>query len=191
VTLDDVLAYPHQIADALWRIESAGIPRGAGGRGVRVCGVAFGAGDLAAAILGDRASAPLHDGLGRDGGENTFVLIASYSGDDKEALDCFEEAGRRGAPRAVVCTAGRLAARAREEGVPVIGVPAGFEDPRAAIMYFVLAAAVIADPSLKGELEAAGPFLSSVAETRELRDPATTTERVLGERLMRDLIAAS
>jgi glucose/mannose-6-phosphate isomerase len=147
---------PHQIEDALWRIDAAGIPRRPCPGGVAVCGVAYGAGALAAEVLGDRASAPIRDGSPR---EDSFALIASYSGDDEEALDCFEEAGRIGAPRAVVCTAGRLAARAREEGVPVIGVPAGFDDPSDARAYFVLAAleaAVLAGvaPSLKDDLDA-------------------------------------
>jgi glucose/mannose-6-phosphate isomerase len=128
---------PHQIGDALWRIEAAGIPRRDLPGGVAVCGVAYGAGAIAAEILGDQATAPIRDG---SPAEDSFALIASYSGDDEEALDCFEEAGRRGAPRAVICTAGRLAARARGEGVPVIGVPAGFDDPSEAIVYFVLAA---------------------------------------------------
>jgi glucose/mannose-6-phosphate isomerase len=129
---------PHQIGDARWRIEAAGIPRRDLPGGVAVCGVAYGAGVLAAEILGDRATAPVRDGLPDT--RETLALVASYSGDDEEALGCFEQAGRIGAPRVVVCTAGKLAARAREEGVPVIGVPAGFDDPREAIVYFVLAA---------------------------------------------------
>jgi glucose/mannose-6-phosphate isomerase len=184
------LVYPHQIGDALWRVDAAGIPRRELPGGVAVCGVAYGAGKLAAAILGDRASAPVRDGLDDTVGDDTLVLIASYSGDDQEALDCFEEAGRRGAPRAVVTTAGQLAARARENGVPVVGVPAGFPEPSAAIVYFTVAAVASAAPSLRAELEAAVPFLLNVAETRELGEPSTASERALGERLLRDLSAS-
>src|SRR3954468_23255855 len=160
MTLDDVLAYPHQIGDALWRIEAAGIPQRSLPGGVAVCGPAYGAGELAAEILGDRAKAPVRDGLDTPPAEDTFVLVASYSGDDEEALSCFDEAGRIGAPRAVVCTAGALATRAREQDVPVIGVPAGIEDPQAAIVYFVLAALEAAAragaaPPLRGEIEGA------------------------------------
>lgn len=168
--LDDLLAQPHQIGDALWRIESAGIPRRDLPGGVAVCGPG-GGGDLAAAALGDRASAPVRDVRGAKlepwTGDDTLVLCASYSGDDEEALACFEEAGARGAPRAVVCTAGRLAARAREEGVPVIGMPAGMA-PGAAVIYFVLAAVECAalagaGPSLRAEAEAAAPLLGRLA----------------------------
>jgi hypothetical protein len=171
MTLDDVLAYPHQIGDALWRVEAAGIP--ARSARVSVCGVAYGGDELAAAIVGDRA-----------GDGDPLVLCVSYSGDDEEALECLEEAGRDGTPRAVVCTAGQLAARAREEGVPVIGVPAGIDDPRAAIVYFVVAAVVCAEPSLRAELEAASAALATVTEGEAKRvaaEFAQGTPVLLGE----------
>jgi glucose/mannose-6-phosphate isomerase len=175
MTRDDVLQYPHQIGDALWRIEAAGVPTGV----VEVCGAEYGAGELAAAIVGDRAAAM----------PEALVLCASYSGDDEEALACLEEAGRRDARRVVVTTGGALAARAREERVPVIGVPGGFGDPRAAIIYFTVAAVILANPSLRSELEAAVPALRRLAEAQEA-DLETPSERVLGERLLRDLAAA-
>ena len=55
--LDDVLAQPDQLGDALWRVESAGI-RPPTGRRLVVCGMGGSAigGDLAAAALGDRAT---------------------------------------------------------------------------------------------------------------------------------------
>jgi glucose/mannose-6-phosphate isomerase len=171
VRRDDVLAYPDQIGDALWRVDAADVPHGP----VDVCGAAHGAGELAAQIVGGR-------GLG--GGER-IALCASYSGDDEEALACFEKGGRRVA----VCTAGRLAARAREEGASVVGVPAGLSDPRAAIVYFTVAAVMCAAPQLKPELEAAAASLTRLAEggEPELRTPS---ERVLGDRLREDLASA-
>jgi glucose/mannose-6-phosphate isomerase len=171
VRRDDVLAYPDQIGDALWRVEAAGVPHGP----VDVCGVAYGAGELAALIIGGR---------GVSGGDR-IALCASYGGDDEEALACFEKGGRRVA----VCTAGGLAARAREEGVPVVGVPAGFEDPRAAIVYFTVAAVMTAAPQLKGELTAAAPTLARLADG-EQPPLETPSERVLGERLREDLGSA-
>src|SRR3954467_14125991 len=125
MSLDDVRAYPHQIGDALWRIDAAGIPQRSLAGGVAVCGAAHGAGEIAAEILGDRAEAPVRDGLDTPPRDDALVLVASYSGDEEEALACFEAAPERGPRRAVVCTAGALAARAREQDVPVIGVPAG------------------------------------------------------------------
>jgi hypothetical protein len=198
MTRDDVRAYPHQIGDALWRIEAAGIPQRSLPGGVAVCGLSYGAGEIAAEILGDRATAPVRDGLDTPPADDTFVLVASYSGDDEEALSCFDEAGRRGAPRAVVCTAGALAARAREQDVPVIGVPAGIEDPRGAIVYFVLAALEAAAragaaPSLQGEIEGTVPTLADLADEQAIdldEEGRTPSERVLGRLLLRDLAAA-
>jgi glucose/mannose-6-phosphate isomerase len=170
VRLADVLAQPHQIGDALWRIESASIPPRPCPGGVAVCGPGGGAGGLAAAALGDRATAPVRDVRALEPWvrDDTFVLCASYSGDDEEALAGFEEAGARGAPRAVVCTAGRLAVQAREEGVPVIGVPGGMSSPGAAVVYFTLAALECAalagaGPSLRAEAEVAAPLLERLA----------------------------
>jgi glucose/mannose-6-phosphate isomerase len=168
---DDVLAYPDQIGDALWRVEAAGVPRGP----VKVCGVAYGAGDVAQLIIADR---------GASGDE--IVLCASYSGDDAEALRCFEEGGSRVA----VCTNGALATRARAEGVPIVGVPGAFDDPRAAIVYFTVAAVVCAAPQLRTELEAAVPALSRLAEGEQV-ELETPSEQALGEVLRRDLAAAN
>jgi hypothetical protein len=168
---DDVLAYPDQIGDALWRVEAAGIPTGP----VDVCGAAHGAGELAAQIVAGR---------GVSSGER-ISLCASYSGDDQEALDCFNRGGRRIA----VCTAGALATRAREERVPVVGVPAGLEDPRAAVVYFTVAAVMCAAPQLKAELQAAIPTLTRLANGG---DPSleTPSEWVFGERIRHDLASA-
>ena len=168
-SLGDVLAQPHQIGDALWRVEAAGIPRGDFAGGLVVAGMggsAIGA-ELAAAALGDRAVRPV--GSVRDyhlppwTGPETFVLCSSYSGNTEETLACFEDATARGIPRAVVTTGGRLAERARAEGVPVIGVPSGMQ-PRAAVLYGLIAvlecaAACGAAPSLRSELEAMSPVL--------------------------------
>jgi glucose/mannose-6-phosphate isomerase len=179
VTVDDVLAYPHQIGDALWRIESAGIAPAT--RNVAVCGPSGGAGELAA-----QAGA-------ESDGPGAFVLCASYSGDDEEALACFDAAGT---PGAVICTAGQLAARAREARVPVIGVPAGLPDG-GAIVYFLLAALWCADPALARQAEAAAATLERLGKewgSDVPREPVevgdTPPERVLVEVFRRDLRGA-
>ena len=172
--LGDVLAQPHQIADALWRVESAQIPRRDLPGGLLVAGMggsAIGV-ELAAAALGARAERPVRGVRGYAlepwTGSDTLVLCASYSGETEETLACFEEATAKGIPRVALTTGGRLAARAREERVPVIGVPAGMQ-PRAAVLYMVVAALECAalcgaGPSLRGELESAQPLLARLAE---------------------------
>jgi len=172
--LADIVAQPLQLEDALWRSESAGLPSTEAPGGLLVCGMggsAVGA-DLAAAVLGDRATRPLHvlRGYSPPGWLTSeyFVLCSSYSGDTEETLACYEAARISDAPRAVLTTGGRLAAMAREDEVPVIGIPSGMQ-PRAAVIYMVVgamaaAAACNAAPSLRGEVEQAELLLRGLAD---------------------------
>ena len=103
--IDDVLAQPAQVADALWRVEAADIPRRDLFGGLLVCGMGGSAvgGDLAAAAIGRRASRPVRTVRGYAPepwvGPDTLVLCSSYSGSTEETLACFEAAGEAGAPR--------------------------------------------------------------------------------------------
>ena len=158
--LADIVAQPLQLEDALWRAESAALPAAETPGGLLVCGMggsAIGA-DLANAVLGDRATRPLHvlRGYSPPGWltSDYFVLCSSYSGETEETLACYEAARISDAPRAVLTTGGSLAEMAREDGVPVIGIPSGMQ-PRAAVIYMVVgamaaAAACDAAPSLRG-----------------------------------------
>jgi glucose/mannose-6-phosphate isomerase len=189
--LGDVLAQPHQYEDAIWRTESAGIPKREFSRGVVICGMggsAIGA-DLAAAAIGLRATAPITTIRGYElpawVGPDTLVACASYSGNTEETLHCFEQAGAAGAPRVAVTTGGKLAEAARAAGdVPVIGVPSGMQ-PRAAVVYMTVTALQLAElagaaPPLRSEIEEA----ASVA--RDLVDDhakAKQIARAIGERI--------
>ena len=189
--LDDVLAQPHQYEDAIWRSESAGIKRRDYPRGVVICGMggsAIGA-DLAAAAIGLRATAPittirgyeLPDWIGPD----TLVVCASYSGNTEETLHCFEDAGKKGAPRVAVTTGGGLAEAARGAGdVPVIGVPSGMQ-PRAAVVYGTVTSLLCAElagasPSLRGELEEAAEVARGIVEDH---DEAKQLAAAIGDRI--------
>jgi len=171
--IDEVLAQPQQIVDALWRIGAADIPRREHPGGLLVCGMGGSAigGDLAAAAIGARAKRPVRTVRGYTIEPwltpETLVLCASYSGRTEETLACFEAAGEIGASRVALTTGGPLAARAREEGVPVIGVPSGMQ-PRAAVVYMTVgalecAALCGASPPLRDEIEGAAPILEGVA----------------------------
>ena len=100
--LGDVLAQPLQLGDALWRAQSAGLPRTDRPGGLIVCGMGGSAigGDLAAAALGDRATRPLAvvRGYALESWTvpDSLVLAASYSGNTEETLACFEAAGAAG-----------------------------------------------------------------------------------------------
>jgi glucose/mannose-6-phosphate isomerase len=146
----------------VWRADSAGFPRAEGELVVAGMGGSAIGGDLAAAISG-RAIRTVRDyELGPGTGADALVLCASYSGDTEETLACFEEAGALGAPRAVVTTGGALGEAARAAGVPVMGVPAGFQ-PRAAVVYMTVAA--LAAAGVAGdEIEAAAALLGELAQ---------------------------
>ena len=170
--LEDVLAQPQQLADALWRAQSAGLPKQDRPGGLVVCGMGGSAigGDLATAALGDRATRPITTVRGYAleswTAPDSLVLCASYSGNTEETLACFEAAGVAGAGRVALTTGGKLAEAARAEGVPVIGVPAGMQ-PRAAVVYMVVAAlecaaACGAAPGLHAEIDTAAGVLEQV-----------------------------
>jgi len=170
--LGDVLAQPLQLGDALWRAQSAGLPKQDRPGGLIVCGMGGSAigGDLAAAALGDRATRPISTVRGYAleswTGPDSLVLCASYSGDTEETLACFDAAGAAGAGRVVLTTGGKLAEAARAEGVPVIGVPAGMQ-PRAAVIYMTIgvlecAAVCGAAPGVHSEIDTATALLESL-----------------------------
>jgi glucose/mannose-6-phosphate isomerase len=172
--LGDVLAQPDQVEDALWRVESARVPRQDLPGGLVVAGMGGSAigGDLAAAVIGERAQRPLRVARGYAlepwARPDALVLCASYSGDTEETLACYRAARELGTPRVAVTTGGALAEVAREDGVPVIGVPSGMQ-PRAAVVYMTVAAlecasACGASPSLRGEVEAAAGTMRSLTE---------------------------
>jgi glucose/mannose-6-phosphate isomerase len=164
--LEDVLAMPDHLRDALWRVESASIMQDwETSSGLVVAGMGGSAigGALARAALGDHASRPIfvtkEYGLPPWTTPETTVLCASYSGETEETLACFESAGALGAHRVVATTGGRLAALARAEGVPVIPLPDGFQ-PRAAVAYMTVAALEVAalcgvGPRLAAEIDVA------------------------------------
>ena len=176
--IDDVLAIPDQLRDALWRIESARL-EAAEAAGVMVCGMGGSAigGDLAAAALGDRLTRPLISvrgyGMPSWATPEWTVLCSSYSGQTEETLACFEAAEALGARRIVASTGGPLVDGAREAGVPVVGLPGIFQ-PRAAVAYMFTVAAEVAAlagaaPRVHTEIDAAAAFLAEQTEALQGR----------------------
>jgi len=171
--LDDVLAMPDHLSDALWRVESARIEPFDAPGGLVVCGMGGSAigGDLAAVAFGNRLSRPLTTERGYELPfamlPDRAVLCSSYSGDTEETIACYEAAEALGARRIVATTGGRLAKAARADGVPVIGLPAGLQ-PRAAVGYLFTVAAEVAAltgaaPGIRTEIDSAGAHLREVA----------------------------
>jgi glucose/mannose-6-phosphate isomerase len=175
--LDDVLALPEHLRDALWRVESAGLNE-APASGLVVCGMGGSAvgGILARSAIGDRLSLPLL--VFRDyelppwTPPDRVVLCSSYSGDTEETLACFDAAEAIGARRIVATTGGALAEAARAANVPVIGLPSGLQ-PRAAVGYMFtsvteIAALTGAAPGMRTEID------SSAAHLEQARDALIT-----------------
>jgi glucose/mannose-6-phosphate isomerase len=177
--VDEVLAIPDHLRDALWRVESARIsPQDSAG--LLVCGMGGSAigGDLAAAALGERLRRPLLTvrgyGLPSWAGSDWAVLCSSYSGETEETLACFDAARERGARRVVASTRGALVERARADETPVIGLPGLIPSPRFAVAYMLVCASEVAAasgvaPRIADEVEAAAGSLEKRAEELQAR----------------------
>ncbi len=189
--LDDVLAIPDHLRDALWRVESARL-KATDSAGLLVCGMGGSAigGDLAAAALGERLTRPLLTVRGHElpswATPEWAVLCSSYSGGTEEALACFAAAEALGAHRVVASTGGALVEGAREAGVPVIGLPGLLPAPRTAVAYMLVCALEVAAlvgiaPRLQSEIDAAADFLAEQMEDLRARAAAIATR--LGDRV--------
>jgi glucose/mannose-6-phosphate isomerase len=172
--LDDVLALPDHLSDALWRVQSARLDPFDAPGGLVVCGMGGSAigGDLAAVAFGNRLSRPLTTERGYELPScmlpDQAVLCSSYSGDTEETVACYEAAEALGARRVVATTGGELADAARRDGVPVIGLPAGLQ-PRSAVGYMFTAAAemaalVGAAPGIRTEIDSSAAHLPAASD---------------------------
>jgi glucose/mannose-6-phosphate isomerase len=163
-----VMALPDHLRDAIWRVESArlrsmeapmAIVGGMGGSAV--------GGALAGAALGERLTKPLLTVRGYElpswAAAGSALLCSSYSGETEEALAIYAAGEALAAQRIVATTDGELAERARQDEVPVVGLPAGLQ-PRAAVGYMFtvaaeLAALALAAPRIHSELDIAASHL--------------------------------
>jgi glucose/mannose-6-phosphate isomerase len=179
--LDDVLAIPSHLRDALWRVESARLEPGGESAGLLICGMGGSAigGDLAAAALGERLTRPMLSVRDYDlpawATSDWTVFCSSYSGETEETLACYAAAEALGARRIVASTGGALAESARATGVPVIGLPGLLPAPRTAVAYMFVCAAEVAAwagaaPRIGDEIEGAAAFLEGQID--DLRERA-------------------
>ncbi|MDI6907072.1 MAG: bifunctional phosphoglucose/phosphomannose isomerase [Thermoanaerobacterales bacterium] len=75
-------------------------------------------------------------------GPGSLVFAVSFSGNTEETLSAYGEARARGAAVVALTSGGKLAARAREDRVPLITVPGGIM-PRSATGYLFLPTLVV------------------------------------------------
>jgi glucose/mannose-6-phosphate isomerase len=190
----EILDLPTHLRDALWRVQSAALAPVAARDGMIVAGMGGSGigGRLARACIGGRAKRPLTIvggyALPAWAGPETLVLCSSYSGATEETLSCYAHAGELGAQRIVATTGGPLAERAREDGVPVIPIPGGFQ-PRAAVGYALVSALAVAAlcgaaPALDDEIEAAAGLAERLGAEWGPDGPDYGLGKVLARRLV-------
>jgi glucose/mannose-6-phosphate isomerase len=189
----ETLGLSEHLRDALWRVDTAAIPKHDAQGGLIVAGMGGSSvgGRLAAGALGPRLRRPLALAMGYDIpswiGRETLVLCSSYSGSTEETLATYDAAKDAGAPRIVATTGGALAERARRDGAPVIPLPGGFQ-PRAAVGYGLVAcleAAALAGaaPAMRDEVEAAAALAERLAAEWGPDGPEDGAAKALARRL--------
>jgi glucose/mannose-6-phosphate isomerase len=187
--LTDILDLPEHLRDALWRVDSANLQGWDSPGGLVVAGMGGSAigGELARVCLGDQLSRPILSargyGLPPWVTPEVTVLCASYSGNTEETLAAYEAAGFLGARRVVITTGGELAEAARNDDVPVIPVPGGFQ-PRAAVGYMTVAALEVAAvcgaaPRMASQVDVAAAHLDELCGQWGPDGPADNTAKEL------------
>ncbi len=172
--LGRILAVPDQLRAAL-ELARRGPDLIGGAKPSRVWVVGMGGsaigGDFLSAWSATRSSVPVDVVRGYDAPHgldaSSFAIFVSYSGNTEETLTVWEEAERRGVPRAVVTSGGELAARAEAAGVPVLDIPGG-APPRSALGW----------TSVPLVVAFARAGLAPFADT-EIQDAAAACERTL------------
>ncbi|MGD9694176.1 MAG: bifunctional phosphoglucose/phosphomannose isomerase [Thermoleophilia bacterium] len=124
------------------------------------------AGDLVLGALRDRIQRPMT--VVRDYyvpgwvGENTLVIVSSYSGGTEETLTCAMQAIERKALVVGLTSGGKLASFYAGEGVPIVPLPVGLQ-PRAALLRLLAPVAVLLDRL--GLVPPLGPDLDEARST--------------------------
>lgn len=72
-------------------------------------------------------------------GNDTLMIISSYSGNTEEAIDGFNEAFAKKLPMAVIAAGGKLLSLAQENNIPYIQIPDTGIQPRSALGFSILA----------------------------------------------------
>lgn len=102
-------------------------------------------------------------------GENTLVILSSYSGGTEETLTCASQATERNCLCVAVTSGGKLGTHYAQEGVPVVPVVPGLQ-PRAALLRMLVPLVVLFDrlevlPALASDLEEARATVASSIAT--------------------------
>ena len=142
-------------------------------RSLVLCGMGGSAagGDVMASAFADRLAVPVTSVRGYSVpawcGPEDLVLCLSFSGGTEETVSCLQEARERGATVAAVCSGGRLADLAGEEGL--VRIPPDAPMPRAGLGLLAggaLGALVTTGllPEVDAEVKEAAEVLAALAE---------------------------
>ncbi|WP_189077212.1 SIS domain-containing protein [Mangrovihabitans endophyticus] len=191
--IDDVVAQPAHLREALALLRDMELPGGDFPGGLVVCGIGGSAlaGEIAAAIIGSRAHRPLQTVRGYRPepwvGRGTFVFCPSYSGNADTTLEYFAAAHAAGATVVGLTSGGRLAELADRRGLPLVRVPAGSQ-PRTMTSFSIvtalcLATAAEAGPDLRDEVADAADFLDELVREWGPEAPADSLAKSLARAL--------
>ncbi len=148
-----VRSFPELLREGRRRAEQAetrGWP-GTDVNGIVVAGMGGSAigGDILSALAADQATVPIvvsrSYSLPAWVGSDTAVVASSYSGNTEETLAAFDDACARGARVLVISTGGELAAKAEDQNIPLVNLPAGIQ-PRAALPHSLSALLTVTEP---------------------------------------------
>jgi len=158
--LSQIMAFPDHLSHSLCRdVVSIDMDEMKNLKSVCFCGMGGSAisGDILKDILEPSSDRYIHVLRGHDFpgwvDEETLVIAISYSGNTRETLRLLEKAIELNLKIVTITSGGKLMKRSREENIPVVKIPAGFQ-PRAALGYLLGASAHV--------LQAAG--IAPVAE---------------------------
>jgi glucose/mannose-6-phosphate isomerase len=112
---------------------------GMGGSGV--------AGDILSAAAGPFLPVPVIVSKGYElpafVGETSLVFAVSFSGDTEETVEAASAAAVEGAHMVVITSGGELGRLARSWGAPIVGLPGGIPQPRAAVGAMAIPAFIV------------------------------------------------
>ena len=138
---------------------------------VLVCGLGGSgiAGNLAFDLTADQITVPILVNKGYElpsfAGENTLLILCSYSGNTEETLTCAAEAVERGLKPVCVASGGKLKELAQKHGFDFIQVPGG-APPRttlgfgATILLYILDQFALIDLTVSEEITSVSEFLT-------------------------------
>ncbi|MBP8726353.1 MAG: bifunctional phosphoglucose/phosphomannose isomerase [Saprospiraceae bacterium] len=140
--LEMIRAFPEQVLEAIGIGRKAAItPADPETSHVMVCGMGGSAiaADFVAGFVRDHCRVPVLVNKRYDlpacVDQRSIAVLSSYSGNTEETLEAWERAGRAGARRIALSSAGELLRRAESNGLETVVLPSGWPSPRACLGY--------------------------------------------------------